>query len=54
MVLNNKMYWRTFTSTSRNKKVAQDFGKFQYVITFNTNQSHPYFVVPKSLSTFNE
>ena len=54
MAKGRKMYWRGFTSTSLERRIAGNFGKYQYVIELENSNPHPYMVVPKDLSQFEE
>jgi len=48
------MFWKAFTSTSLERRVANKFGKFSYIIELNTNSPHDYMIVPADLSQFDE
>ena len=54
MIKGKKMYWKGFTSTSLEVKVANKFGKFSYVIELETKNPHAYMIVPEELSQFKE
>ena len=46
MVKGKKMYWKAFTSTSLEAKVANKFGRFSYVIELDNKNPHAYMIVP--------
>lgn len=52
MTQGRKMYWRSFTSTSIDRKVAGLFGRYQYILELDTLTPHDYIIVPKDLSQF--
>lgn len=54
MVKGKKMYWKGFTSTSLEVKVANRFGKFSFVIELDNKHPHAYMIVPEELSQFKE
>ena len=54
MVKGRKMYWKGFTSTSLEVKIASKFGKYNYIIELDNKHPHPYMIVPEELSQFNE
>ena len=54
MVKGKRMYWRGCTSTSLERKIANNFGKYQYIVELDNANPHPYMVVPKDLSQFEE
>jgi len=54
MTSGKTMYWRAFTSTSLDRKVASNFGRYQYIIELDNSAPHDYIVVPKDLSQYDE
>ena len=54
MMKGKKMYWKSFTSTSLEAKVANRFGKFSYIIELDNKNPHAYMIVPEELSQFRE
>lgn len=40
------MFWKGFTSTSLKKAVANNFGKYQFIITLDNTSPHAYMIVP--------
>jgi hypothetical protein len=54
MVKSSRMYWKSFTSTSLETKVAANFGKYTYVITLDTENPHEYIIVPENMTKFKE
>mgnify|MGYP002345651368 CR=1 len=54
MVKGRKQFWRGFTSTSLERKIANNFGRYHYIIELDNTNPHDYIVVPKDLSQFDE
>lgn len=54
MVKGKKLFWRGFTSTSLERKVANNFGRYHYIIELENTNPHDYMIVPKDLSQFDE
>ena len=54
MVQGNRLYWKSFTSSSKSKKVAMMFGTCQYTIYLSPRLSHEYIIIPKHLSKYEE
>ena len=52
MIKGKKMYWRSFTSTSLVRKVASNFGRYQYILELDSKDPHDYLIVPKEMSHF--
>lgn len=46
MTKGKKLYWKGFTSTSLERKVAQNFGRFNYVIELDKDAPHDYMIIP--------
>lgn len=51
MIPGKNLFWKGFTSTSKNLSVAEKFGNNIYCVNIKNN-SHPYIVVPKNLSAY--
>lgn len=54
MVKGRKIFWRGFTSTSLERKIANNFGRYHYIVELDNNNPHDYMIVPKDLSQFDE
>lgn len=54
MVKGKKVFWRGFTSTSLERKVANTFGRYHFIIELDNLNPHSYMTVPKDLSQFDE
>ena len=54
MAKGKKMFWRGFTSTSLERKIANNFGRFVFIVELDNSNPHEYMVVPKDLSQFDE
>jgi len=42
-----KLFWRGFTSTSLDSKIASNFGRYHYIIQLDNVTPQPYMIVPK-------
>lgn len=49
-----KLFWRGFTSTSLDRRIAGNFGRYHYIIQLDNANPQPYMIVPKDLSQFEE
>lgn len=54
MVKGKKVFWRGFTSTSLERKIANNFGRYHYIIELDNANPHDYMIVPKDLSQYDE
>lgn len=54
MVKGKKLFWRGFTSTSLERKTANNFGRYHFIIELDNVNPHDYMIVPKELSQFDE
>jgi hypothetical protein len=54
MTKGKKVFWRGFTSTSLDRKIANNFGRYHFIIELDNNTPHDYMIVPKELSQFDE
>ena len=52
MTKGKKLYWKGFTSTSLERRVAANFGKYHYVIELDKDKPHDYMIIPEQLSQF--
>jgi hypothetical protein len=52
MTKGKKVFWRGFTSTSLDRKIANNFGRYHFIIELDNNNPHDYMIVPKELSQF--
>ena len=49
-----RMYWKSFISSTKNKAIAEKFGKYTYTIFLSARLSHEYIIIPEHLSKYNE